>query len=57
MRRLETELRLIHLHGMTIQNRMVLQGDELQDKMQKRQTDTMSFRLLQTIYSHTDRFL
>ena len=57
MRRLETELRLIHLHGMTIQNRMVLQGDKLQDKMQKKQTDTMSFRLLQTIYSHTDRFL
>ena len=57
MRRLETELRLIHLHGMTIQNQMVLQGDKLQDKMQKKQTDTMSFRLLQTIYSHTDRFL
>ena len=36
MRRLETELRLIHLHGMTIQNQMVLQGDKLQDKMQKK---------------------
>ena len=57
MRRLETELRLIHLHGMTIQNQMVLQGDKLQDKMQKKQTDTMSFRLLQTIYSHTGHFL
>ena len=58
MHRLETEQRLIRLHGMTIQNQTVSQkGIKHKIKMQKRQTDTMSFRLLQTIYSHADRFL
>ena len=58
MHRLETEQRFIRLYGMTIQDQTVSQrGDRLQDKMQKRQTDTVSFRLLQTIYSHADRYL
>ncbi len=58
MRRLETEQRLIHLYGMTIQNQTVSQkGIKCKIRMQKRQILTMSFRLLQTTYSHTNRYL
>ena len=58
MRRLETKQRLIHLHGMTIQNQMVSQkGIKRKIKIQKRQTEAMSFRLLQTIYSHVNQRL
>ena len=58
MRRLETEQRLIHLYGMTIQNQTVSQkGIKHKIKMQKRQTDTVSFRLLQTTYSHVNQRL
>ena len=58
MHRLEAEQRLIHLYGMTIQDRTVSQkGIKHNIKMQKRQTDTMSFHLLQTTYSHADRYL
>ncbi len=48
----------MHLYGMTIQNQMVSQnGIKHKIKMQKRQTDAMSFRLLQTTYSHTHQRL
>ena len=49
---------LYTLYGMAIQNQMVSQEEiKHRIKRQKSQTDTMSFRLLQTNYSHTNQRL
>ena len=45
---------------MTIQNQIILQGDKLQENNVEKQIKPMSiyvFSLLQTIYSHSNRYL
>ena len=47
---------------MTIQNQIILQEDKLQENNVEKQIKTMSiyayvFSLLQTIYSHSNRYL
>ena len=58
MRRLEKEQRLIHLvwYGYPKSDGLT-KRDKAQDKKAESQTDTISFHLLQTNYSHTNQRL